>query len=123
MTDPRHGTYARYQAGCRCTSCTEAQRLYQQDYRRRRSERGESRANKSVAWKLLANCKDMDDPNVFFPEDGDNAGHAAAKAVCRGCVVRQNCLDYANTWPYENDGVWGAMGQDERKRTRNRKSA
>ena len=33
------------------------------------------------------------DPDLFFPERG--ASTREAKEVCRGCVVREDCLEYA----------------------------
>ena len=115
-----HGTSARYSSECRCAPCTEAQRLYQQDYRRRRAERGESQASKTVAWKKLANCEGMD-PSSFFPLDDDTAAIKEAKAVCRDCKVRDACLTYAESWPHENEGIWGGLSESDRRRLRNRK--
>lgn len=33
----KHGTRRRYVEGCRCDDCSEAQRIYQRDYRERRA--------------------------------------------------------------------------------------
>jgi WhiB family redox-sensing transcriptional regulator len=47
----------------------------------------------------------------FFPERGQSA--AAAKAVCAGCLVRSECLEYALANRIEF-GVWGAASPRER---------
>ena len=43
-------------------------------------------------WQDEANCLGVD-PDLFFPERG--ASTREAKEVCRGCVVRVDCLEYA----------------------------
>lgn len=40
-----------------------------------------------------------------------------AKEVCRGCVVRQDCLEYALAHG-EKFGIWGGMSERERRRVR-----
>ena len=44
------------------------------------------------SWQNYANCLGVD-PDLFFPERG--ASTREAKEVCRGCVVREHCLEYA----------------------------
>ncbi len=44
------------------------------------------------SWQERANCLGVD-PDLFFPERG--ASTREAKEVCRGCVVREDCLEYA----------------------------
>jgi WhiB family redox-sensing transcriptional regulator len=43
-------------------------------------------------WRLSANCRGVD-PNVFFPERGESTKEA--KEICRACVARIACLEYA----------------------------
>ena len=43
-------------------------------------------------WQDDANCLGVD-PDLFFPERG--ASTREAKEVCRGCVVREQCLEFA----------------------------
>ena len=43
-------------------------------------------------WQDDANCLGVD-PDLFFPERG--ASTREAKEVCRGCVVRGQCLEFA----------------------------
>ena len=55
------------------------------------------------------------DPDLFFPERG--ASTKEAKEVCRGCVVREDCLEYA-LQNGEKFGIWGGMSERERRRIR-----
>ena len=66
------------------------------------------------SWQRKANCMGVD-PDLFFPERG--ASTREAKEVCRGCVVRQDCLEYALT-NGEKFGIWGGMSERERRRIR-----
>ena len=65
-------------------------------------------------WQDLANCLGVD-PDLFFPERG--ASTKEAKEVCRGCVVREECLEYALA-NGEKFGIWGGMSERERRRVR-----
>src|SRR5437773_1422965 len=65
-------------------------------------------------WQDYANCLGVD-PDLFFPERG--ASTREAKEVCRGCVVREDCLEYALT-NGEKFGIWGGMSERERRRLR-----
>lgn len=72
-------------------------------------------------WRHRARCRD-EDPELFFPVGtsgpaGDQVGQA--KAVCRQCVVRGECL----TWALDTGqatGVWGGHSEDERRALRRR---
>ena len=66
------------------------------------------------SWQGQANCKGVD-PDLFFPERG--ASTREAKEVCRGCVVREDCLEYALA-NSEKFGIWGGMSERERRRGR-----
>ena len=66
------------------------------------------------SWQDQANCLGVD-PDLFFPERG--ASTREAKEVCRGCVVREDCLEYALT-NGEKFGIWGGMSERERRRLR-----
>jgi WhiB family redox-sensing transcriptional regulator len=65
-------------------------------------------------WQDQANCMGVD-PDLFFPERG--ASTREAKEVCRGCVVRLDCLEYALD-NAEKFGIWGGMSERERRRLR-----
>ncbi len=64
------------------------------------------------AWQLLANCLGQN-PDLFFPERG--ASTKEAKAVCQGCEVRGDCLEYALA-NGEKFGIWGGLSDRERRR-------
>ena len=66
------------------------------------------------SWQTKSNCMGVD-PDLFFPERG--ASTREAKEVCRGCVVREECLEYALS-NGEKFGIWGGMSERERRRLR-----
>jgi hypothetical protein len=69
-------------------------------------------ANPAGDWVVDGLCGQVD-PELFFPRP--NADASDAKAVCRECPVRTQCLAYA----LENEerwGIWGGMTPAERKR-------
>jgi WhiB family redox-sensing transcriptional regulator len=63
-------------------------------------------------WHASANCRGLD-PALFYPERGGDTD--TPKAVCRGCVVKAECLEDALARA-ERFGIWGAMATRERKR-------
>lgn len=74
-------------------------------------------------WRLRALCG-AEDPELFFPIG--NTGPAIlqteeAKAVCRRCVVRDQCLDWALEAKMDH-GVWGGMSEEERRALKRRQS-
>ncbi len=69
------------------------------------------------AWQRQANCMGVD-PDLFFPERGGSTREA--KEVCRGCVVQQDCLEYALAYG-EKFGIWGGLSERERRRIRIRR--
>jgi WhiB family transcriptional regulator, redox-sensing transcriptional regulator len=69
-------------------------------------------------WQDSANCLGVD-PDLFFPERG--ASTREAKEVCRGCIVRVDCLEYALA-NGEKFGIWGGMSERERRRIRRARS-
>jgi WhiB family redox-sensing transcriptional regulator len=71
-------------------------------------------AELDLSWMDLANCLGCD-PDLFFPELGEPS--AAAKAVCGGCVVRTECLDFALVTGQKH-GIWGGTSERERRRMR-----
>ncbi|WP_406413917.1 WhiB family transcriptional regulator [Streptomyces halstedii] len=72
-------------------------------------------------WRTHAACRD-EDPDLFFSIGTTGPALVQteeAKAVCRGCPVRQQCLD----WALENNqdaGVWGGLGETERRTLKRR---
>ena len=70
------------------------------------------------SWQARANCMGVD-PDLFFPERG--ASTREAKEVCRGCVVREDCLEYALA-NGEKFGIWGGLSERERRRLRRQRT-
>ncbi len=69
-------------------------------------------------WQDFANCLGVD-PDLFFPERG--ASTREAKEVCKGCVVREDCLEYALA-NGEKFGIWGGLSERERRRIRRQRA-
>lgn len=69
-------------------------------------------------WTHAAACQDAD-PEIFFPTTRDGrAQHnrlasMPAKIVCRGCPVRDECLEHALRT--NEAGVWGATDEYDRE--------
>ena len=65
-------------------------------------------------WEELAACRGMD-PELFHPKRGES--NASAKAVCRGCAVRLECLT-RSLEECERLGVWGGTSERDRRSLR-----
>lgn len=70
------------------------------------------------SWQDLANCKGVD-PDLFFPERG--ASTRESKGVCKGCTVRDDCLEYALDTG-QKFGIWGGLSERERRRIRRQRA-
>jgi WhiB family transcriptional regulator, redox-sensing transcriptional regulator len=60
------------------------------------------------------------EPDLFFPVSAAGPAVAqvvAAKAVCRGCPVRAECLSYA-VQTAQDYGIWGGATEEERRLAR-----
>src|SRR5215472_12869111 len=84
----------------------------------------------SAVWMIAARlasqgaCRGVD-PELFFPVGSSGpALHqiAQAKAVCAGCLVRDECLSYAVTTG-QSAGIWGGTSEEERRKIRSVASA
>jgi WhiB family redox-sensing transcriptional regulator len=62
-------------------------------------------------WRDLAVCTQVD-PDVFFATRDPDLTRAA-KAICQGCPVRDECLKTALADP-SLTGIWGGTAADER---------
>jgi WhiB family redox-sensing transcriptional regulator len=73
----------------------------------------------TVAWQERGRCRDLDSDLFYPPLEHEtprqrHARETAAKAVCRGCPVRGECL----AWALASDerlGVWGGKSERERQ--------
>ena len=69
-------------------------------------------------WEDDALCRQTD-PEAFFPEKGGSTRQA--KAVCRECPVRAECLNYALDQGDGLFGIWGGKSARERLLMRRRR--
>ncbi len=79
-------------------------------------DRGQQRAPQSRDWWRWAACRDAD-PELFFPVTAHGPGKEEieqAKALCAGCRVRRQCLQFALA-THQMHGVWGGTTEDERQ--------
>jgi len=67
-----------------------------------------------VPWQRYGRCRGID-PDLFYPERGESTKEA--KAVCRQCAVREDCLEYALA-NSERFGIWGMASERERRKMR-----
>jgi len=64
-------------------------------------------------WQSDGACRTAPDAAIFFPSPGDTEALRAAKAMCGGCPVVQECLEYA-LGNNERYGIWGGKSTRER---------
>jgi WhiB family transcriptional regulator, redox-sensing transcriptional regulator len=72
-----------------------------------------------MEWVHRARCKD-EDPELFFPVGTTGTSLLqveGAKAVCRLCNVRNECLEWALATG-QDSGVWGGLSEEERRALR-----
>ena len=56
---------------------------------------------------------------VFFPPSDVPSAASAAKAICGGCPVREECFSFSLETA-QAEGVWGGLDAGERRRLRRR---
>lgn len=61
-------------------------------------------------WAAGSACARAEDPGLWFRPGCEDE----AKAVCAGCPVRGECLQYALAAP-EDHGIWGGLDPEERQ--------
>jgi WhiB family redox-sensing transcriptional regulator len=72
-----------------------------------------------MAWVERGRCIG-EDPDLFFPVGSSGpalAQIARAKAVCAGCLVRPECLEWALR-TCQDAGVWGGLDEEQRREIR-----
>ncbi|MBY0440970.1 MAG: WhiB family transcriptional regulator [Mycobacteriaceae bacterium] len=62
-------------------------------------------------WRNQAACAKHPNPNLWFPEIGNNF---EAKQICQQCPVRTQCLFHAARHN-ETEGIWGGLTPNQRK--------
>jgi WhiB family transcriptional regulator, redox-sensing transcriptional regulator len=70
-------------------------------------------------WMADAACRHLDS-DLFFPRRHGYAGSGKqAKAVCAGCPVVDDCLEYALAWPSGYDyGIYAGTNSEDRRQMR-----
>jgi WhiB family redox-sensing transcriptional regulator len=69
-----------------------------------------------------ATCVSHDDPDLWFPEHGQDERQEEALRICATCPVRVACLAYVRSMPPQ-PGIWGGTTEDDRIRERRRQTA
>lgn len=64
-------------------------------------------------WPEQAACATAD-PEIFLPSRRSADAGEEAKAICAGCPVRVECLQYALA-TRQQWGVWGGLNEHERQ--------
>ncbi len=76
--------------------------------------------DRAERWRHDAQCANQMGEVDFFPGRGGSAREA--KAVCRVCPVRPQCLEYALGFD-QLSGVWGGLSERERRQLRRERNA
>jgi WhiB family transcriptional regulator, redox-sensing transcriptional regulator len=71
-------------------------------------------------WRALAECRGENafyfyPPSHFERKPEKDFREGMARALCRSCKVKQECLDYS-LQVEESHGIWGGLNELERKR-------
>lgn len=74
------------------------------------------------SWMQQAVCASHDDPDLWFPEHGQDERQEEALRICATCPVRVACLAYVRSMPPQ-PGIWGGTTEDDRIRERRRQTA
>ncbi len=85
-----------------------------------------ARTISSDTWQLRAACKGPQAAAFFPPAHAERKEEKAAreqraKAICRACLVRVDCLEYALRIR-EPHGIWGGLNEVERKQLAERRA-
>jgi WhiB family redox-sensing transcriptional regulator len=72
-------------------------------------------------WMARGSCRSVD-PDLMFPDPGQNNMHAAAVAICQQCPVIHPCREWALEQP-ELYGIAGGLSRSDRKRIRAERAA
>lgn len=72
-----------------------------------------------LEWTALASCRGSEGSLFFSPDTSERKEdrlerEQLAKKICKGCAVRQECLEAALT-RHEPHGIWGGLNEAERR--------
>jgi WhiB family transcriptional regulator, redox-sensing transcriptional regulator len=75
-----------------------------------------------VDWMLFAACSELEvveSDRLFFCGRGQRRLADQARAICAGCEVQGECLEFAIRNPEETEyGIWGGTSPGQRRRLR-----
>ncbi len=79
------------------------------------------------SWRAEAACRAKSAVHFFAPAHFErkpekDAREGAARALCRGCPVQRDCLEFA-LMVQEPHGIWGGLNELERKRLTRKRAA
>jgi WhiB family transcriptional regulator, redox-sensing transcriptional regulator len=74
------------------------------------------------SWMEQAACASHHDPDLWFPERGEDDRLQEALGICAVCPVRAACLAYVLSLPPQ-PGIWGATTEDQRRPLRKARPA
>lgn len=66
------------------------------------------------SWMDQAACAGHDDPDLWFPERGEDDREQEALRICGECLVRPACLAHVLSLSVQ-PGIWGGTTEDERR--------
>jgi WhiB family redox-sensing transcriptional regulator len=80
-----------------------------------------------TSWRIFAECRGENAAFFFAPSHFErkpekDQREGAARALCRRCTVRDECLDYAMAVD-EPHGIWGGLNELERRRLQRKRAA
>lgn len=114
------GTHIGYDRGCRCQPCKNGKAERNRQLRRIQAEDIIDRLADTLhqiaqqGWRTDAACRGAD-PDLWFPNKGDNVNVKHALAVCHTCPVQTQCL---NDNLDEQDGIFGGTTPMQRRALR-----
>jgi WhiB family transcriptional regulator, redox-sensing transcriptional regulator len=74
------------------------------------------------SWIEQAACARHHDPDLWFPEHGEDERQQEAIRICTSCPVRAACLAYVLSLPPQ-PGIWGGTTEDHRNPQRKARTA
>lgn len=123
----KHGKLWTYHNGCLCDECRQANSEYRAARRRRPKPEPAPEYERpalplyaptikpAADWHDDAACLGTD-TDTFFPDNGRIDMAAAAKAICRKCTVREECLLEAIEQQDWEHGIRGGMAPRQRRK-------
>lgn len=104
-----------YGKGCRCEDCSNAERRYRAEHYRKINGGGDpdrvpqtrKLREQNTEWMDQAACEGRDDLGWVVERDKEifEEAKVLAKAFCRDCPVRGECLKYGIST--KSMGIWG----------------